>query len=73
MTWLADEGHVHRTATSADPGVNGPLTLRAETFYNTTSNLGTVGGKFSVQTAHGHAVLASGRCGSTAGQAVERA
>jgi hypothetical protein len=53
-TYTLTKGWYTGTATSADPRVNGPLTLRAETFYNTTSNLGTVDGKFSVQTAHGH-------------------
>jgi hypothetical protein len=41
-------------ATSADPRLNGPLTVRAKTVYNTDTNLGVVEGHFRVETASGH-------------------
>ena len=40
-------------STSADPRLSGAMTIRAKTVYNTTTNLGYVGGTFSVESASG--------------------
>jgi hypothetical protein len=53
-TYTLTKGMYTGTATSADPRANGALKLRLETFYNTTTKLGTVDGKFSVDTTSGH-------------------
>ena len=41
-------------ATSSDARLNGTLTVRAKTFYNTDTNLGVVEGQFRVENADGH-------------------
>jgi hypothetical protein len=41
------------TATSTDARLNGPLTVRATTFYNADTKLGVVAGHFRVGTTHG--------------------
>ena len=53
-TYTLTKGWYNGTATSTDPRISGPLTLRAQTFYNATTKLGTVDGTFSVKTATGH-------------------
>ena len=53
-TYTLTKGWYNGTATSTDPRISGPLTLRAQTFYNATTKLGTVDGTFSVKTANGH-------------------
>lgn len=41
------------TATSTDARLNGPMTVRATTFYNADTKLGVVGGHFRVGTTRG--------------------
>jgi hypothetical protein len=43
------------TATSDDPRLNGTLTIRARSVYNTATNLGHVEGAFRVKGTDGHA------------------
>lgn len=64
-TFVLTRAEYRGTATSSEPSLNGPITLRILSLINTTKNLGTVGGRIRIDasgrdTAAGFAGVYSG-------------